>query len=219
MNDFGVRGEHPVHPELLDWLAADYRRLGWSREDDRNDCDVRDLSASVCPSRGASRDRSHQQVVGAPEPVSGGSGDRARSLPLGVRTSLDKFGGPSVFPPLPAGVAALSYSNKFKWNASEGENRIPPRPLYTFFKRTAPHPNLITFDCPDSNTTNVRRRTSNTPLQALTMLNNEVFVEASRAFARRLLEMEAVSDDQRMQQALRLCIGREPARCRDCAIR
>ena len=134
-----------------------------------------------------------------------------RDLCLSVSGLLsDEFGGPSVFPPLPAGVAALSYSNRFKWKTSEGEERYR-RGLYTFFKRTAPHPNLITFDCPDSNTTNVRRRTSNTPLQALTMLNNEVFVEASRAFARRLLKMEAASDDQRMQQALRFCIGREPA--------
>ena len=211
MNDFGVRGERPVHPELLDWLATDYRRLGWSRKK---------MIETIVTSATYQQASAHREELREIDPTNKllarqnrfrVEAEIVRDLCLSVSGLLsDKFGGPSVFPPLPAGVAALSYSNKFKWNASEGENRYR-RGLYTFFKRTAPHPNLITFDCPDSNTTNVRRRTSNTPLQALTMLNNEVFVEASRAFARRLLEMEAVSDDQRMQQALRLCIGREPA--------
>ena len=211
MNDFGVRGERPVYPELLDWLATDYRRLGWSRKK---------MIETIVTSATYQQASAHREELREIDPTNKllarqnrfrVEAEIVRDLCLSVSGLLsDKFGGPSVFPPLPAGVAALSYSNKFKWNASEGENRYR-RGLYTFFKRTAPHPNLITFDCPDSNTTNVRRRTSNTPLQALTMLNNEVFVEASRAFARRLLEMEAVSDDQRMQQALRLCIGREPA--------
>ena len=211
MNDFGVRGERPVQPELLDWLATDYRRLGWSRKK---------MIETIVTSATYQQASAHREELREIDPTNKllarqnrfrVEAEIVRDLCLSVSGLLsDKFGGPSVFPPLPAGVAALSYSNKFKWKASEGENRYR-RGLYTFFKRTAPHPNLITFDCPDSNTTNVRRRTSNTPLQALTMLNNEVFVEASRAFARRLLEMEAVSDDQRMQQALRLCIGREPA--------
>jgi len=133
-----------------------------------------------------------------------------RDLCLSVSGLLsDKVGGPSVFPPLPAGVAHLSYNNNFKWNTSEGEARHR-RGLYTFFKRTSPHPNLSTFDCPDSNTTNVRRGNSNTPLQALTTMNNEVFVEASRAFAKLLLSMEADSDEQRVRQALQRCVGRAP---------
>jgi len=211
MNDFGVRGERPVYPELLDWLATDYRRLGWSRKK---------MIETIVTSATYQQASAHREELREIDPTNKllarqnrfrVEAEIVRDLCLSVSGLLsDKFGGPSVFPPLPVGVAALSYSNKFKWNASEGENRYR-RGLYTFFKRTAPHPNLITFDCPDSNTTNVRRRTSNTPLQALTMLNNEVYVEASRAFARRLLEMEAASDDQRMQQALRLCIGREPA--------
>ena len=211
MNDFGVRGERPVHSELLDWLATDYRRLGWSRKK---------MIETIVTSATYQQASAHREELREIDPTNKllarqnrfrVEAEIVRDLCLSVSGLLsDKFGGPSVFPPLPAGVAALSYSNKFKWNASEGENRYR-RGLYTFFKRTAPHPNLITFDCPDSNTTNVRRRTSNTPLQALTMLNNEVFVEASRAFARRLLEMDAASDDQRMQQALRLCIGRDPA--------
>ena len=84
--------------------------------------------------------------------------------------------------------------------------------MYTFFKRTAPHPNLSTFDCPDSNTTCIERRASNTPLQALTTLNNETFVEASRALARRALLAGAADDEERLALVLRWCIVRPPAR-------
>ncbi len=210
MNDFGVRGERPVHPELLDWLAADYRRLGWSRKK---------MIETIVTSATYQQASAHREELREIDPTNKllarqnrfrVEAEIVRDLCLSVSGLLsDKFGGPSVFPPLPAGVAALSYSNNFKWKASEGEKRYR-RGLYTFFKRTAPHPNLITFDCPDSNTTNVRRRSSNTPLQALTMMNNEVFVEASQAFAKRMLEMDAASDNHRMRQALRFCIGREP---------
>ena len=176
----------PGYPELLDWLAAEYRRLEWSRKK---------MIETIVTSATYQQASAHREELREIDPTNKllarqnrfrVEAEIVRDLCLSVSGLLsDKFGGPSVFPPLPAGVAALSYSNNFKWKASEGEQRYR-RGLYTFFKRTAPHPNLITFDCPDSNTTNVRRRTSNTPLQALTMLNNEVFVEASRAFARRL---------------------------------
>jgi hypothetical protein len=110
---------------------------------------------------------------------------------------------------MPADVAALSYANNFKWNASKGADRFR-RGMYTFFKRTAPHPNLTTFDCPDSNTTCVERRASNTPLQALTTLNNEVYVEASQAMARRVLGEKHVDDRGRLTRAFRLCVSRPP---------
>jgi hypothetical protein len=94
-----------------------------------------------------------------------------------------KIGGPSVYPPLPPEVAAISYANNFKWKASVGED-LYRRGLYTFFKRTAPYPDLMVFDCPDANVTAIRRSASNTPLQALTTLNGETFIEAARALAR-----------------------------------
>ena len=120
-----------------------------------------------------------------------------------------KIGGPSVFPPMPADVAALSYANNFKWKASTGADRFR-RGMYTFFKRTAPHPNLTTFDCPDSNTTCVERRASNTPLQALTTLNNEVFVESAQARARRVVSETHADDQARLTRAFRLCVARTP---------
>ncbi len=119
----------------------------------------------------------------------------------------DKIGGPSVFPPLPQGIADLSYANNFRWKISTGEDRYR-RGMYTFFKRTSPHPNLLTFDCPDANTTNVSRQTSNTPLAALATLNNEVFFEAAQAMARRVLKSEFGDDASRMMYAMRLCVAR-----------
>jgi hypothetical protein len=109
---------------------------------------------------------------------------------------------------LPPGVAELSYANNFKWATSKGEDRYR-RGLYTFFKRTSPHPNLTLFDCPDSNLTCVSRNSSNTPLQALTLLNNEIFVEAARAFGQRIRQRDG-SDKTRLTQAFRLCVSRQP---------
>jgi hypothetical protein len=120
-----------------------------------------------------------------------------------------KIGGPSVFPPMPADVAALSYANNFKWKASEGEDRYR-RGMYTFFKRTAPHPDLVAFDCPDSNATSLRRGVSNTPLQALTTLNNESFHEAAQALAKRIVSHPA-DNAGRLNDAFRLCVLREPS--------
>ncbi len=82
--------------------------------------------------------------------------------------------------------------------------------MYTFFKRTAPHPNLTTFDCPDANLTCVERQTSNTPLQALTVLNNESFVEAFRALGKRMLAQTG-DDSYRLAMAFRICVARQPS--------
>lgn len=120
-----------------------------------------------------------------------------------------KIGGPSVYPPLPPGITNLSYANSFKWKTSTGEDRYR-RGMYTFFKRTAPHPNLTSFDCPDANTTNVRRTTSNTPLQALITLNNEVFVETARRMAKRVLSESGGSDADRVTYGIRLVATRKP---------
>jgi cell division septum initiation protein DivIVA len=114
-----------------------------------------------------------------------------------------------VFPPLPPGVAELSYANNFKWKTSKGEDRYR-RGMYTFFKRTSPHPTLTSFDCPDSNTTKLQRDVSNTPLQALATLNNDVFLESAQAFAGRILQ-QAGDTRSRMTFALRSCIYRQPS--------
>src|SRR6185436_6890369 len=135
-------------------------------------------------------------------------GEIVRDLHLAASGLLSpKIGGPSVFPPMPEDIANLSYANNFKWTTSKGED-VHRRGLYTFFKRTAPYPDLMTFDCPDANTTNVKRTVSNTPLQALTTLNAESFAEAAKALATRALEAGLANDDERITRMFRLCVSR-----------
>ena len=210
VNDFGVRGEKPTHPGLLDWLADEFRgNLGWSRKElirtivtsatYRQSSAVRPELIEVDP----------QNLLLARQNRTRVEAEIIRDLSLSVSGLLSsKIGGPSVFPPLPPGVAELSYAGNFKWATSKGEDRYR-RGMYTFFKRTSPHPNLTLFDCPDSNLTCVSRNSSNTPLQALTLLNNEIFVEAAREFGHRIRKYDG-SDRVRLTQAFRLCVSRQP---------
>jgi mono/diheme cytochrome c family protein len=211
LNDFGVRGDMPTHPELLDWLAWKLSRdMQWSRKaliksivmsaTYRQSSDHRPRLRSIDPTN---RLLARQNRVRVEAEV-------VRDLYLAVSGLLSKHvGGPSVFPPLPPGVAELSYANNFKWKTSEGEDRYR-RGMYTFFKRTSPHPTLISFDCPDSNTTRLRRDSSNTPLQALATLNNDVFTESAQALAQRVLANGGDDDVSRLTFAIRLCTIREP---------
>ena len=209
LDDFGVRGDPPSHPQLLDHLAQELIRNQWSRK-----ALIRYIVNSATY-RQASRhrpelaDRDPQNHLLHRQNRFRVEGEIVRDLSLDAAGLLSrKMGGPCVYPPLPGGVANLSYANNFKWNTSKGEDRHR-RGLYTFFKRTSPHPNLLTFDCPDSNTTCIQRRISNTPLAALVTLNNQVFTEAAQGFGKRILS-EKGSDRERLTQAFRTCVARPP---------
>ncbi|MGV3662730.1 MAG: PSD1 and planctomycete cytochrome C domain-containing protein [Prosthecobacter sp.] len=217
--DFGVRGEPPTHPELLDWLADEFMRQGWSR---KKLLRTIMLSATYRQASALSpRPDKEMAVIQETDPKNyllwrqnrlRVEGEIVRDLHLAASGLLSaKVGGPSVYPPMPPDVAALSYANNFKWATSTNEDRYR-RGMYTFFKRTAPHPDLTTFDCPDANLSNVRRTVSNTPLQALTTLNAEAFSEAAQALARRVLGDPSLKDDAaRLAQAFRLCVARAPS--------
>jgi hypothetical protein len=114
-------------------------------------------------------------------------------------------GGPSVRPPQPPGISDLTYAGSAKWVESTGPDRYR-RGLYTWFQRTSPYPMLMTFDAPDSNVCVVRRERSNTPLQALTLLNDTVFVECAQALGKRLL---GTPESERIGQAFKRCLGRD----------
>ena len=211
LNDFGVRGELPSHPELLDWLAGQFSgELKWSR---------RRLIRMIVLSSTWRQASDHRPELFDTDP-----GNRllarqnrfrveaeiVRDLYLAAGGLLRRqVGGPSVFPPLPPGVAELSYAGNFKWKTSPGDQAWR-RGMYTFFKRTAPHPTLISFDCPDSNTTRLQREISNTPLQALITLNNEVFVQAARGLARLARGAGVGSDEDRVRWTLQRCLVRVP---------
>lgn len=216
VNDFGVRGEKPSHPELLDWLATSFRDGDKSEQPWSRKALIKRIVTSATY-RQASRHRTEllevdpQNTLLARQNRLRVEAEIVRDLSLDVAGLLSKkIGGPSVFPALPAGITDLSYAGNFKWTNSTGEDRNR-RGMYTFFKRTAPHPNLTTFDCPDANLTCVERRASNTPLQALITLNNETFLEASQAFARRLLSQPPTDDAAHLTQAFRLCVARGPS--------
>ncbi|WP_166821960.1 PSD1 and planctomycete cytochrome C domain-containing protein [Thalassoroseus pseudoceratinae] len=211
MNDFGVRGEPPTHPRLLDDLAHRFRtEFGWSR---KKLIKYIVMSATYQQSSQVRPDLQEQDPQNnwlARQNRFRVEAELVRDVYLAASGSLSrKVGGPSVFPPMPSDVAALSYANNFRWKTSDGEDRYR-RGMYTFFKRTAPHPNLTTFDCPDGNTTLVERRASNTPLMALTTLNNLVFVEAAQALAERLLtELPSDDDDEaRIRRGFEICTAR-----------
>ncbi len=215
LGDFGVRGSPPSHPQLLDWLAGELSAQGWSRKAmlrlimqsatyqqqsvQREDGQARDPKNSLLW-------RQNRLRV---------EGEIVRDLALAASGLLSpKIGGPSVFPPMPADIAALSYANNFSWKTSEGEDRHR-RGMYTFFKRTAPHPELTTFDCPDANLTSIKRGVSNTPLQALTTLNAEAYAEAAQALALRALR-EPGDDQARLRRLWQFCLPR-PATAQEVA--
>src|SRR6185437_7045276 len=120
------------------------------------------------------------------------------------------IGGPSVRPPQPPGISELTYANSARWIESKGPDRHR-RGLYIWFQRTSPYPMLMTFDAPDSNVCCVRRERSNTPLQALTTLNDTVFVECAQALGRRMAHEMSGTPEERIRRAFRLCVAREPA--------
>jgi mono/diheme cytochrome c family protein len=210
VDDFGVRGEKPTHQELLDWLASEFVDRGWSRKEMirlivnsttyRQRSEVRPELNELDP-RNTLLARQNRLRV---------EGEIVRDLHLAAGGLLSpKIGGPSVFPPMPPEIASFSYAGNFRWNESKGDDR-QRRGIYTFFKRTAPHPDLMVFDCPDANVASVRRTVSNTPLQALTTLNALTFSEAARALSHRVLTEASPNDEARLGHAFRLCLSRPP---------
>src|SRR5262249_46841005 len=194
----------------LDWLATEFLRQGWSTKA------MHRLMVTSATYRQSSR-ATPDQLARDPRNDHLGRGPRfrvpaevVRDIALsasGLRT--DKLGGPSVYPPQPEGVTSLAYGQT-SWPVSTGADRYR-RGLYTFLKRTAPYAASITMDAPTSEATCVRRERSNTPLQALTLLNDAVFVEASQALARRVVaECPERSADARIRRLFRLCLTREP---------
>jgi hypothetical protein len=140
-----------------------------------------------------------------------------RDLALSVSGLLNPtIGGPSIRPPQPPGISDLTYAGSAKWVESTGADRYR-RGLYVWFQRTSPFPSMVTFDAPEANLSCTRRERSNTPLQALTLLNDVVFVECAQALGKRMMEAassESATDnaDARIRQAFLWCVSREPSK-------
>jgi hypothetical protein len=214
-NDFGTQGTPPTHPELLDWLASEFVQGAagpWSMKA------MHRLIVTSATYRQASRGRPELAVKDPRNKLLARQArlrleaETIRDVALAASGRLShKMGGPSVFPPQPAGVFRFTQIPR-DWKPSTGPDRFR-RGLYTYFWRSAPHPALTVFDAPDSTTTCTRRNRSNTPLQALTLLNDQAFLELAQGLAERILS-EKGNDSGRVRRAFRLCLARAPG-CRE----
>ena len=210
--DFGTRSAPPVQMDLLDHLATKFINMNWSRKSLIKYVVMSDTYKQSTVRREQTHRIDPDNKLFHRQNRFRTDGEIIRDLFLSISGLLKhKVGGPSVFPPIPKGVAEQSFAGIFKWKTSTGDDRYR-RGMYTFFKRTAPDPNLITFDCPNANITTAKRTNSNTPIMALATLGNEVFHESAQEFAKRILSDKSSDNDQdRIRSSFLLCVARDPS--------
>ncbi len=211
--DFGYQGEPPTHPELLDWLAVEFMRDGWSTKR------LHKLIVTSATYRQSSRasgellERDPQNRLLARAPRVRLDAELVRDVVLSASGLLsEKIGGPSVFPPQPPNVSSEGAYGPLDWKTSEGADRYR-RGLYTFSKRTAPYAMFTAFDAPSGEACLARREVSNTPLQSLTLLNDSVFLEAAQALGQKITAEQAASHvavDARVSELFRRFVSRPP---------
>ncbi len=213
-NDFGTQGTPPSHPELLDWLASEFmgspNSPAWSLKH------IHRLVVTSAAYRQASKARPDLQTLDPRNRLLARQNrlrleaELVRDAALASSGLLTRtIGGPSVFPPQPRGVYNFTQVPR-DWKPSEGPDRYR-RGMYTYFWRSAPHPGLTVFDAPDAGTTCTRRNRSNTPLQALTLLNDQAYLEFAQGLAKRILAESGPSDESRLVHGFRLCVSRQPS--------
>jgi hypothetical protein len=210
VEDFGSQGEQPSHPELLDWLATEFIRTGW---------DVKAIERLMVTSATyrqssiatpAQRERDPENRLLARGPRVRLAAEMIRDQALSVSGLLStKMGGPSVKPYQPEGLweQLSAFPGRKLFERSRGED-LWRRSVYTYWKRTVPPPSLMVFDAPTREFCVVRRQMSSTPLQALALLNDEMYVETARKLAERMMTEGGASPRQRLEWALRLATSR-----------
>ncbi|TDU68129.1 cytochrome c [Prosthecobacter fusiformis] len=207
-DDFGTSGESPSHPELLDWLAIHFMKNGWSRKE---------LIRLIVTSATYRQSSLHRDDILETDPLNRLL-SRQNRLRLEAEVLRDSFltasgllsrniGGPSIKPPLPGDVFDVGRS--VKWELSEGNDRYR-RGLYILTMRSILYPMLTTFDAPDASEACVKRDRSNTPLQALTLMNDPVFVEAAQALALRVIQESPRNTAARLNTLFHRCLSRHP---------
>lgn len=200
-NDFGLAGDKPTHPEVLDWMASEFMAGGWKMKrmhrtlvmsaTYRQASTMRPDAAAIDPYNKLLARQNRLRL----------DAEIIRDSALLVTGLLGrKVGGPSVYPPIPKGANDVTQVKR-EWKVSEGEDRYR-RAMYTYFQRSAAHPGLITFDAPDGTVSCTRRVRSNTPLQALILLNDDAYFEFAEVLAKRILtEGEALDDKGKLSLA------------------
>ncbi len=210
-NDFGYQGSLPTHQELLDWLAMEFMESGWS---------MKQLHRTIV----CSATYRQSSEVTDPEKFEKDSGNLmlgrqsrfrveaeiVRDMALSASGKLnEKIGGPSVHLPQPDGIFDFT-QNKKDWPTATGPDRYR-RTMYVMFYRSAPYPLMTTFDAPDFSTVCTRRIRSNTPLQSLTVANDQVFTELAQGLGQRILsDSTLTTDEDRVRRMFELCMTRSP---------
>jgi hypothetical protein len=218
LEDLGSQGEWPTHPELLDWLAAEFMEPMWQAEG-THPWDIKHIIRTIVTSHTYRQtsmsnpqldQRDLDNRVLARQNRLRVDAENVRDIALAVSGLLvNKFGGPSVKPPEPAGYLAAMNFPKRDYSESRGED-LYRRGLYTYWQRTFLHPSLVAFDASAREECTVNRSNSNTPLQALVLLNDPVFVEAARVFASNMLRQGGPTLAARIGWAYMQALGRKP---------
>ena len=205
-SDFGLKGERPTHPQLLDWLASDFIRSGWS---------LKHIHRLIMNSRTYQQasDFNEQNARIDPEkkllwrfPRQRLEGEVIRDSMLAVAGELNlKMGGPSIFPELPPGMVSRG-----GWKVNEDQSERNRRSVYVFVRRNTRYPMFETFDMPDTHESCPRRNVTTGPLQALTMLNSKLTVEWAQSFAGRVLAMAGEKRESQIEAAFRIAYSRRP---------
>jgi hypothetical protein len=217
LDDLGSQGEWPTHPELLDWLAAEFVHPEYMAQG-AHDWDVKHLIRTIVMSRTYRQSSMSTAELDERDPDNRllarqsrfrVEAEVVRDIALSVSGLLvEKFGGPSVKPYEPDGYLATLNFPKREYAASRGDD-LYRRGVYTFWQRSFLHPSLLTFDAPTREECAINRVNSNTPLQALVLLNDPIYVEAARVFAQNILQ-HGQDWNQRVDWAFERAAGRPP---------
>jgi hypothetical protein len=211
-DDFGNQGEMPSHPELLDYLAIKYREEGWDTKKMQKFILMSATYRQQSVIRPELQERDPQNILLARSSRYKMPAEMIRDNALSISGLLSpKIGGPSVYPYQPPGLweALSDKSWRYVYKVSEGEDLFR-RSIYTIVKRSSPPPFMLIFDAPDRNFCTVKRTVSNSPLQALAMMNDPTFVEASKFIAARMMNEGGTSSAGQLGYGFRLVTGRKP---------
>jgi hypothetical protein len=218
LEDLGAQGEWPVHPELLDWLAAEFMQPEW-QPDGTHAWDVKHIIRTIVLSHTYRQSSLANPGLEARDPDNRLLARQSRfrldaevvhDVALAVSGLLaEQFGGPSVKPYQPDGYLLAMNFPKRDYSASHGAD-LYRRALYTHWQRTFLHPSLLAFDATTREECTVNRSSSNTPLQALVLLNDPIFVEAARVFAEKILLQGGSGLDQQLDYAFDRALSRDP---------
>jgi Protein of unknown function (DUF1553)/Protein of unknown function (DUF1549)/Planctomycete cytochrome C len=208
--EFGSQGDLPEHPELLDWLSAEFIESKWDVKKFLTLLFTSKAYRQVSTSSPELNERDSDNRWLARGPRFRPSGELLRDQALAVSGLLStKMYGPPVRPLMPQLGLRTAFGPENDWKPSEGED-AHRRSLYTEVRRNNPYPSFNTFDSPNRETCTIRRNRSNTPLQALVTLNDPVFIETHQAMARRVLESAGSSFEERLTFLFKACLGRNP---------